>query len=708
MSKLLHIICMLLVTVHLTAPVKAAQDTASIRQMLTMADHYYARGDIPQGNATFKQAFDQGSNAIHLQLEVCTRMAAWLLADPLLYMQLLKYRDQLLADHISPQGQQAVWSMISSAVKILIDTSLNYDLSDKLKEEKALMLAIGLQKRSPRINIAPHQSLSYIYYYGGNLGRSLLYALEAVKIKEKGISEGEMENPYIQLGRIYFEEGNTEQSIAYYRKAISTLQNEKKPMDVVLLKMFTKALIKDNRPGEALPILQEYNNKQESSYTGTNKRLIVESMGNCYYALGQYDKAEKYYLENLDISKKMNKEDVLVAYLPLGKLYVQTKRYDKARPYLNELLADTNRYSVPVSIQQDVHHLLFLADSASGKYLSAIRHLNQQKAKNDSIFNDTKNKQFEELKVQYETEKKEQNIQLLVKQGQLQTTALQQAKFSRNALITGAVALVLLLGLVYNRYLIKQKSNRQLDIQRRKINMQYEKVKELNAAQEKLLHEKEWLMKEVHHRVKNNLQIVISLLHMQTDYLKDESATSAFIETCSRIRSISLIHQRLYKTERMTAINMSDYIRELVSYLEDSCTGRQRVYFDVQTDHLCLDVSQSVPVGLIINEAVTNAIKYAFGSRTDGMISVWMKADNTGMLSLTIADNGAGLPENFDEANNDSMGFQLMKTMSEQLEGTMTIQSNKGLSIIIQFSPQLPTLTQGDIQTDILTGIYDS
>jgi two-component sensor histidine kinase len=272
-----------------------------------------------------------------------------------------------------------------------------------------------------------------------------------------------------------------------------------------------------------------------------------------------------------------------------------------------------------------------------------------------AFYNLARVKQFEEVKASYETEKKDQ--QLLMKDKDLVHTRL-----LRNLFIGGAVLLVLLLALLFNRYNLKRKSNRLL---------------------QKLVAEKEWLMKEVHHRVKNNLQIVISLLNMQAHYLKDELTLQAFGDASHRIRAISLIHQKLYQEENMAVINMPDYIRELVSFLSDASQG-MHVHFVMDLDPVELDASQSVPVGLIINEAITNAFKYAFTREMAAMINISFKAHGN-QLQLSISDNGRGLPAHFDTTTSKTLGFQLMNILSEQLDGHMSVESSQGVLIRVSF-----------------------
>src|SRR5262249_52004288 len=148
--------------------------------------------------------------------------------------------------------------------------------------------------------------------------------------------------------------------------------------------------------------------------------------------------------------------------------------------------------------------------------------------------------------------------------------------------------------------------------------------------------EKEWLVKEMHHRVKNNFHIVVGLLGTQSQYLKTEEAIEAMAESQNRVQAMSLIHQKLYQSENMSAINMVEYVHDLIGYLRHSFNVRQNIIFRIEVDPIELDISHSVPLGLIINEAVTNSIKYAFPDSKEGVITVSLTRDPDDHYTLVI------------------------------------------------------------------------
>ncbi len=198
-----------------------------------------------------------------------------------------------------------------------------------------------------------------------------------------------------------------------------------------------------------------------------------------------------------------------------------------------------------------------------------------------------------------------------------------------------------------------------------------------------LLKEKETLLKEIHHRVKNNMQVISSLLRIQTNQTTDEGALLALKEGQSRVQSMSLIHQDLYQHDNLTGIHMKDYVDKLAkSLLQTYQLSPEQVSIYTEVDDITLDVDTVVPLGLIINELVTNALKYAFPNNRVGTINISLK-DHQDSLLLKVKDDGAGISP---EAQEKGFGSGLIKAFARKLEGALTIDSTNGtlVTLIIQ------------------------
>jgi two-component sensor histidine kinase len=213
---------------------------------------------------------------------------------------------------------------------------------------------------------------------------------------------------------------------------------------------------------------------------------------------------------------------------------------------------------------------------------------------------------------------------------------------------------------------------------------------ERKRAEEQLkvsLKEKESLLKEIHHRVKNNLQIISSLLRLQSDYIKDDRVMALFKESQNRIRSMALIHEKLYQSADILKIDFSEYILDLTANLLRSYTASsQPVELRVNADDIWLSIDTAIPCGLIINELVSNSLKHAFLTDSqDNEISISICLMNDNQFKLTVSDNGVGFPGDIDFQNTESLGLQLVCTFTEQLEGGIELDSSAGTSFTITF-----------------------
>jgi len=200
------------------------------------------------------------------------------------------------------------------------------------------------------------------------------------------------------------------------------------------------------------------------------------------------------------------------------------------------------------------------------------------------------------------------------------------------------------------------------------------------------LEEKGLLLREIHHRVKNNLQIIISLFNLQSHYITDEKASEALKEGQDRIKSMALIHERFYQNEGQSRIDFDDYIKRLVENLYLSFSlNPERVITKIDTEKISLDIDTAVPCGLIINELVSNAMKHAFAPGQQGEISISFKKSGEKHIHAEVSDNGKGLPPEFDLETADSLGMQLISALTNQLDGELKVISGNGSKFVLDF-----------------------
>lgn len=211
------------------------------------------------------------------------------------------------------------------------------------------------------------------------------------------------------------------------------------------------------------------------------------------------------------------------------------------------------------------------------------------------------------------------------------------------------------------------------------------KTRNLSLQVNQLLQDKEMLMKEIHHRVKNNLTVISSLLSIQASYIKDKETRDIFKEAENRARSMALIHERLYSSESLKNIEFSEYIQTLVQDLfHNYSTSADKIRLEIDVDRMDMDINTSIPLGLIINEMVSNALKYAFPQNKTGFIKIGLHHESNEYI-LEVSDNGVGLPEDFNADETDTLGMLLINSLVRQLDGSLELKREPGTSFRITF-----------------------
>ncbi|MDF1697265.1 MAG: histidine kinase dimerization/phosphoacceptor domain -containing protein [Saprospiraceae bacterium] len=356
-------------------------------------------------------------------------------------------------------------------------------------------------------------------------------------------------------------------------------------------------------------------------------RTIRKAIGSSYYALGDYTNAVQVLQEGLE-SSEMNSS------------------VSDQKIFLEKLLE--------IAILRNDSVEAMTIKSKLGKVDKQLR-------------NQFADKNILRIKTEYDIEKKDLQIQLLNSKNELKDIALGKSKRNIIFALVGIVLLGLISILLYNSLKAKRKSQQLL--------------LEKNTQISKALADKELLLKEIHHRVKNNLQVVSSLLGLQSEYIKDESALSAINEGRNRVRSMSLIHQNLYKEHSLKGISMKSYLEKLISGLFETYNiNEDKIKLSLTIQDLELDVDTVVPLGLITNELVSNALKHAFKIKKEGTVSVSLQEKGE-VLELIVHDNGDGLSNQDIDEDIESFGYQMIFAFKEKLNAELDINGNHGTSI---------------------------
>lgn len=528
-----------------------------------------------------------------------------------------------------------------------------------------------------------YEKLYQLEFARGNYFRAMRYVSEGIRSMNHTGDKALAPSLYGEMARCNYRVRKYPEALVWIHKAIAA----KKGMEAFQEKCLKiRILLGLNRTEEAYSALTEVS-KGKSYFAEADKAYLYLVTAHYYTNIHKTSLALQYYLKALDLELRKDadyeyeKVSDAICHLEIAKIYLAGKDLAKAEIHLNSAASLVKSPQIPMrhTILMDFYRCLYKYNLATGNYKSAVKNLELHDRIKDSIFTADKDKQIAELNIQYETAQRKQSIKDLHNRNAVQQARLQKANLHRNLTIGGVLVMIAVSSLLYKNYKQKQFANYT--------------ITHKNELLQHLLTEKEWLLKEVHHRVKNNLHTVICLLESQAAYLEND-ALKAIENSQNRIFAMSLIHQKLYQSEDIKTIQMTTYIPELVQSLENSFDIADQVLFRLTIDPIKLGLSHAIPLGLIINEAVTNSIKYAFPNNRQGEISISL-TNYGARVKLEMADNGMGIPGTVSESEGGSFGLELMKGLSNDIDAEITFEVSNGTRIIIVFTPDELTEHEG-------------
>lgn len=644
------------------------------RQALCLLGKYYVQGtELQMGNVFFDEAIAE----CRKDGDKANEAKAWAWRG--LYT---RYTPATTADRIaSLQRARVLYRELGDREgEINVLTNMGYLYISEIRLQQGEQLFKEALRLEDSIGFAyTHYTTENIAMAGtfqGRYGEPLSYALQSAKTAE-ALKDSVLWGPYYdRLATLYsLLDNKTGDCSKWARKAFDRFWIEKDDGYLyVSLAYIVADKLDRNEAGMALAAVKDVvRERPPQSITGQGEYHFL--VARCYLALKRYDSAEFHTREGARLTAKLAvlHGPISNAYADyrLGALYLEMGKNARAKGYFQKYLSEKFAGN---NLQTDLLVLQGLAkiDSASGDYRALARRLQTYIRLQDSNFNIQGQRQGEELAVKYETERKEQEIELrdqriamLQQADQLRQSRLRQVVLVQRMTVGGIAVLLVIAGL-----LVRQNRQR----------------KKMNAVIAQMLKDKEWLLKEVNHRVKNNLHTVISLLETQARHLKNE-ALEAIESSQHRIYAMSLIHQKIYQAEISGAIEMSGYLREFIQYLRDSFGGPEGIRWWLDIEPLTLGLAQAVPVALIVNEAVTNSIKHAFPAGREGEIRIRVGLDG-GQVVLSVSDNGVGFGAPVGEAELETLGIGLMKGLSQELRGSFRIVSDEGTRVEVRFKAE--------------------
>jgi len=557
---------------------------------------------------------------------------------------------------------------------------------------------------------------------------SLIYGLRAEALAKKLGKLELLADIYTRLGLISQYRGRFQMANDYGFKAIK-LKDSLQLGPISLAESHGNIALSFQELGQFAKALEHQQLSQRYFQEGgdsSRAAMRIYMIGGLLYEMGRYDSAKVYYDRALDYYKALGQEAFIAIYHTyIGLIYLKqdklndaeaeflyslarypedgakrskvfiytnlgvvnlvmgaerdsigTKQLNKAVNYARQSYQLAKELSF-LGQMRKAHEVLYKSFNALGLNDSAMVHAKAYIDLSDSLYSVEQQATISEMQTKYETGKKDAEIDFLSRENDLnaenlrQKEALVQSQLNIIYILSAAALIIILFGL--NSYrLYRQRQKAILDL------------KSTNTVISRQFEEREMLLKEIHHRVKNNLQVISSLLDLQSSSITDPQALVAVEDGQSRVKAMALIHQELYQNEDLSVIDINDFIKKLVEQ-NGELQGEMADYeFHLPEGKLMLDIDTAVPLGLILNELVTNAYKY--GKSADGKLRLELKLEVfASEYRLNFKDSGPGLAPNLDWEKSRSLGLRLIKRLSRQLYGKVEYEYQEGANFSLFF-----------------------
>lgn len=501
--------------------------------------------------------------------------------------------------------------------------------------------------------------LGYVYERKGQLDKAADYAMISLGLGEKLNDKKAIALAYSDLSNLFWKLSKFEKGLEYGLKSIEVFEDRGiNDLDYD----FTLYVVGNNYL--ALKKYQKALNYYEHSIVVGERYGFYNNLSDVYISLvdlntylNQFEKAEEAGIDALKYAELLDNNFMLMrTWLSIGKMQNLEGRYQTAVESLQKCIEiATDNFGDEYYLSQ-AYEALGRAFAGNHSYKEAYQAFAEYDKLKNEIFTAEADQRISLLQTEFDVNQKDNTILL-------QGSKIKKQKTTQTNIIIISCLLLVILIILYITYKIDKKKSNLLEKQNK---------------------EKEFLLKEIHHRVKNNLEIISSLLALQSAIIDDPNVQNAIQDSQNRVYSMSLIHQRLYQGKNLAVIEMNDYLINLSKYVLDSFGAENRISFEYFIDSIELDVDTAIPLGLIVNELLTNCFKYAFPNNKKGKITISLQKNDENILLLKVTDCGIGMKDT-ELKKSTGFGTRLIKLLAQQLEGELNYESKKGTSISLKF-----------------------
>lgn len=546
-----------------------------------------------------------------------------------------------------------------SALSSTYEARLKYDKSEEFIRKAIELDSITQDSSSMPFNLtalARLESLQLKY------DKSLNHLFQSINYLREDKDQFKLASIYYEIAKVFFAMNNTFKAQEYALKSFSICEEQNLKITKInpLLLLAKIEEIYENYE----KALKYYFEAEEISISKKRKQSTIQSylgIALCHLELGHIEVAESKLKDaEAIIDNTNNLSYKLKAGYIRAKYMLKNGQADKAYKLAIGLFEQAKE-SEHIYLMKNLSGIMSQANAEQGNFRNAYNYLMDYSLYKDSIYTFQQSLMTQELEAKYKRKEQDTTIDLLATENELKSTRLKQ----QNIVMWGSIiGLLFLLGFTIVVYSFNKK------------------LKSQKALVEKSLNEKNVLLREIHHRVKNNLQVISSLLALQSKYIVDTNAINALQQGQDRVQTMALIHEDLYKSENLTGVHTEIYFEQLIDNLFESYNiHEERVQLKMDVDPIFLDVDTMIPLGLILNELVSNALKHAFKNEKEGTIYVSLKEKDS-QLILTVKDDGSEL-KSADQIQGKSFGYELVHAFARKLQAEINTYIDNGLGITL-------------------------
>jgi len=549
---------------------------------------------------------------------------------------------------------------------VLYFTQRNYvQAIESYLKSLAIKEAINDQKGIASI----YNNIGSIHDQKGNSSKALSYYLKSLKIRETLNDKKGLSISLNNVGQIYYNQGDIDKALHYFQKSLTINPNAKNG--------YAKAAILNNigiiyQKNNNIPLALKYFNESMviKEEIGDKKGIVISlnSIGGVYRDQQKYKQAFEYFKNSLTLSKEINnKEGLAISLNNSGIVYFITGKLTKAKSNCQESLSIAEELKNPALIR-DATLILTKIYKKENNWKEALKMHELYLLMRDSVSNKEIEKDVIRQKATYDLDIKEQEITLLSTKNEVQ-----ELKLIKNRALIALFAIAF--GLVTILVLLVFRGNKKKKVIYKLLKKQKEDITKKNE-------EKTVLLKEIHHRVKNNLQVVNSLLKFQSREIEDEKIIDMFNKAQKRVLSMAMLHEKLYRSDDLKNINIKDHLTVLIEDLIKNYAVDKIITLEIEIDEISnIGIETLTSLGLIISELITNSLKHAFINKNDGTVMVSLKQLSMKYV-LIIGDNGVGFVP---KKESGGLGTKLTQIFTKQLGGTITKLNESGTVFKIEF-----------------------